>query len=136
MAGVNKVILVGHLGKDPEVKKLESGISVAKFSMATTESYKDKNGNKVENTEWHNIVVWRTLAEVAEKWLKKGQLIYLEGKLKTNVVEDKEKGTKRYFTEIIGDTFTMLGGKKDGSQDSKSEEQEPVMAGEEKDLPF
>ncbi len=80
MAGINKVILVGNLGKDPEVRHLEGGATVATFSLATGESYKDKNGQRVEKTEWHNIVMWRGLAEVAEKFLKKGQMVYIEGK--------------------------------------------------------
>ena len=106
MAGVNKVILVGNLGKDPEIRHLEGGASVAKFPVATTESYKDKTGNKVEQTEWHNIVVWRGLADVAEKYLKKGMTVYIEGKLRTRSW-DKE-GQKHYTTEIVGDTFTIL----------------------------
>ena len=107
MAGVNKVILVGNLGKDPEVRHLEGGTAVANFPLATSESYKDKSGQRVEQTEWHNIVVWRGLAEVAEKYLKKGMTIYLEGKLRTRSWDDKE-GHKRYTTEIVGDTFTIL----------------------------
>ncbi len=113
MAGVNKVILVGNLGKDPEVRHLEGGAVVANFSLATSEVYKDKSGNKNEQTEWHNIVVWRGLAEVAEKYLKKGMTIYIEGKLRTRSWDDKE-GHKRYITEIVGDTFTILS-KREGS---------------------
>jgi single-strand DNA-binding protein len=107
MAGVNKVILVGNLGKDPEVRHLEGGAAVANFPLATSESYKDKSGQRIEQTEWHNIVVWRGLAEVAEKYLKKGMTIYVEGKLRTRSWDDKE-GHKRYTTEIVGDTFTIL----------------------------
>jgi single-strand DNA-binding protein len=114
MAGVNKVILVGNLGKDPEVRHLEGGAAVANFPMATTETYKDKNGNRNEQTEWHNIVVWRGLAEVAEKYLKKGMTIYIEGKLRTRSWDDKE-GHKRYTTEIVGDTFTILSKKETNS---------------------
>ena len=110
MAGVNKVILVGNLGKDPEVKYLDSGVAVANFSLATTENYKNKEGERVSQTEWHNIVLWRGLAEVAEKYLKKGASIYIEGKIKTRKWEDKE-GVTRYSTEILGDNMTMLGGK-------------------------
>ncbi len=118
MAGVNKVILVGRLGKDPEVRHLESGASVANFSLATTESYKDRNtGERKEITDWHNIVLWRGLAEVAEKYLKKGNMVYVEGKLKTRSWEDKD-GNTRYTTEIVGDNMTMLGGKPtDSTQD-------------------
>ncbi|MCC6690765.1 MAG: single-stranded DNA-binding protein [Bacteroidia bacterium] len=114
MAGINKVILVGNLGKDPEVRYLEGGVAVANFSLATSESYKDKNGNKVESTEWHNIVMWRGLAEVAEKRLKKGMQIYIEGKLRTRSWEDKEKN-KRYTTEIVADNMIMLGRKENNS---------------------
>ena len=115
MAGVNKVILVGNLGKDPEVRYLEGGTAVANFTLATSESYKDRNsGERVTQTEWHNIVLWRGLAEVAEKWLKKGSQIYVEGKLKTRQWQDKE-GNTRYTTEIVGDNMTMLGGKPTGS---------------------
>ena len=110
MAGVNKVILVGNLGKDPEVKYLDSGVAVANFSLATTESYKNKEGERVNQTEWHNIVLWRGLAEVAEKWLKKGASVYIEGKIKTRKWEDKD-GNTRYNTEILADNMTMLGSK-------------------------
>ena len=116
MAGINKVILIGNLGKDPEIRTLESGAKVANFTLATSEFYKDKEGKRVEQTEWHNIVLWRTLAETAEKWLKKGEKIYLEGKIRTRSWDDKD-GVKRYTTEILGETFTMLSPKKadDGS---------------------
>ncbi len=110
MAGVNKVILVGNLGKDPEVKYLDSGIAVANFSLATTENYKNKEGERVSQTEWHNIVLWRGLAEVAEKYLKKGSSIYIEGRIRTRKWEDDD-GKTRYNTEILGDNMTMLGGK-------------------------
>ncbi len=112
MAGINKVILVGNLGKDPEVRYLEGGTAVANFPLATSESYKDKNGNRVDQTEWHNVVVWRGLAEVAEKYLKKGNQIYVEGKIRTRSWDDKD-GNKRYTTEIVADQMTMLGGRKD-----------------------
>ena len=110
MAGVNKVILVGNLGKDPEVRHLESGVPVASFSLATSESYKDRNtGERKTVTEWHNVVLWRGLAEVAEKFLKKGDQVYIEGKLRTRQWES-DNGT-RYTTEVIGDNMTMLGGR-------------------------
>lgn len=108
MAGVNKVILIGNLGKDPEVRYLEGGTAVAKFPLATSESYKDKTGKKIDQTEWHNIVLWRGLAEVAEKFLKKGMQVFIEGKLRSRSWEDKE-GNKKYITEIIGDNLTILG---------------------------
>jgi single-strand DNA-binding protein len=107
MRGVNKVILVGNLGKDPEVQTLNENVKVAKFSLATTESYKDENGQTHANTEWHTIILWRGLADLAEKYLRKGSMIYLEGKLKTRFFEDKE-GNKRYVTEIIGEQIVLL----------------------------
>jgi single-strand DNA-binding protein len=107
MAGVNKVILVGNLGKDPELKYLEGNIARANFSIATSEYHKDKSGNKVEQTEWHNIVVWRSMAESAEKLLKKGTQIYLEGKLQTRQWIDKD-GNKKNITEIVGESFLVL----------------------------
>lgn len=107
MPGINKVILVGNLGKDPEVRYLEGGIAVANFPVATTESFRDKMGNKQEQTEWHQIVLWRKLAEVAEKYLRKGQQVYIEGKIRSHSWEDKE-GNKRYTTEIFGDVLTIL----------------------------
>jgi single-strand DNA-binding protein len=108
MSGVNKVILVGRLGKDPEVRNLENGASVANFTIATSESYKDKTtGEKKEVTEWHNIVLWRGLAEIAQKYLHKGDLIFIEGKLRTRSWE--KDGVTRYTTEVVGDNMTMLG---------------------------
>ena len=109
MAGsVNKVILIGNLGKDPEVRHLENGAVVANFSIATSETYTDRNtGQKVENTDWHNIVVWRGLAEVVEKYVKKGHKVYVEGKLRTRSWQDKE-GNTRYTTEVVADEMTML----------------------------
>jgi single-strand DNA-binding protein len=120
MAGVNKVILIGNLGKDPEVRHLEGGATVCNFPLATTEVYKDKAGNRQEQTEWHNIVLWRGLADIAEKYLKKGMSIYVEGKLRTRSWEDKE-GHKRYTTEILGDSFTMLGKKSDSGASNNGE---------------
>jgi single-strand DNA-binding protein len=131
MAGVNKVILIGNLGKDPEVRYLDSGVAVANFSLATTENYKNKEGERVSQTEWHNVVLWRGLAEVAEKWLKKGSSVYIEGKIRTRKWEDKE-GNTRYSTEILGDNMTMLGGK-------PSSEEAPATTQEQDskdDLPF
>jgi single-strand DNA-binding protein len=108
MAGsVNKVILIGNLGKDPEVRHLENGAVVANFPLATSESYTDKNGNRVENTDWHDIVVWRGLAEVVEKYVRKGHKVYIEGKLKKRSWQDKE-GNTRYTTEVVADELTML----------------------------
>ena len=108
MAGVNKAIIVGRLGKDPEVRHLDNGVAVASFSLATSETYKDRNtGEKKETTDWHNIVLWRGLAEIAEKYLKKGDQVYVEGKLKTRSWE--KDGVTRYTTEIVGDSMNMLG---------------------------
>lgn len=147
MSGVNKVILIGNLGKDPEVRYLESGTAVANFPIATTESYKDrKTGDRREVTEWHNIVMWRGLAEIAEKYLKKGNKVYIEGKLKTRSWEDKE-GNTRYTTEVVADNMTMLGGRNDdgghasgsapGKSDSEIQENQPVEGDEGgDDLPF
>jgi len=111
MSGINKVILVGHLGKDPEVRHLEGGVTVASFPLATSETY-NKDGKRVEQTEWHNIVLWRGLAEVASKYLQKGKLVYIEGKLRTRSFEDREK-IKKYVTEVVAENFTILGRKSD-----------------------
>ena len=119
MAGVNKVILVGNLGKDPEVRHLDTGVSVANFSLATTESYNNKQGERVNQTEWHNIVVWRGLADVAEKYLNKGSSVYIEGKIQTRKWEDKE-GNTRYSTDIIADKMTMLGSKSQSQPESSN----------------
>jgi len=154
MSGINKVILVGHLGKDPEVRHLDGGVTVASFPLATSETY-NKDGKRVEQTEWHNIVLWRGLAEVASKYLQKGKLVYIEGKLRTRSFEDKEK-VKKYVTEIVAENFTMLGRKSDFEQspsatlsssqhsDSPSQHNEPKIhdeftigpSDESGDLPF
>lgn len=118
MAGsINKAILIGNLGKDPEVRRLESGAVVCSFPIATSETYKDKTGQKVSKTEWHNIVMWRGLAEIAEKYLKKGSSVYIEGKIKTRSWEDQENNM-RYTTEIVADQMTMLGNKSDSQDNS------------------
>jgi len=121
MSGVNKVILVGRLGKDPEVRNLDNGVSVANFTMATSESYKDRTtGEKKEVTEWHNIVLWRGLAEVSQKYLHKGDLVYIEGKLRTRSWE--KEGVTRYTTEIVADNMTMLGSRSGGGSSGSSAE--------------
>ncbi len=126
MSGVNKVILVGRLGKDPEVRNLDNGVSVANFTMATSESYKDRTtGEKKEITEWHNIVLWRGLAEVSQKYLHKGDLVYIEGKLRTRSWE--KEGVTRYTTEIVADNMTMLGSKS-GSAAGGSSDYSPRSA--------
>ena len=141
MAGINKVILVGNLGKDPEVRTLENGAKVANFTLATSESYKNKEGQRVTQTEWHNIVLWRGLAEIAEKFLRKGNQVYIEGKIRTRSWDDKD-GIKRYTTEILGDNLTMLGGRKEmddpDSAPANAEDTAPGndAADEKHDLPF
>lgn len=115
MASVNKVILVGNLGRDPEVRYMPNGEAVANFSIATTENWKDKSGVKQEKTEWHNIVMYRKLAEIAGEYLKKGRPVYVEGRLQTRKWE--KDGVTRYSTEIIADSMQMLGGR-DGSSNA------------------
>ena len=119
MSGINKVILVGHLGKDPEIRHLEGNVTVASFPLATSESYSTKDGRRVEQTEWHNIVMWRGLAEIAAKYLQKGKLVYIEGKIRSRSFEDKE-GNKKFTTEIVAENFTMLGRKSDFENNSSS----------------
>lgn len=114
MAGVNKVILVGNLGKDPEVRHLDNGRAVANFSMATSETYKNRQGERVTNTEWHNVVLWTPLAEIAEKFLRKGNQVYIEGKLTTRSWDDQD-GNKRYTTEVVGREMTLLGSREDNA---------------------
>src|SRR5574343_399668 len=133
MAGVNKVILIGNLGKDPEIKFLDGNIARVNFSLATTESYKDKNGNRVDQTEWHNIVMWRPLAETAEKMLKKGTEVYIEGKIKPRQWNDKE-GNKRSTTEIVADSFVILQ-RRDQNQQNPGDTNENSGTGS-GDLPF
>lgn len=116
---VNKVILVGNVGKDPEIRHLDSGVGVANFSLATSETYTAKNGERVSTTEWHNIVLWRGLADVAEKYVKKGMQLYVEGRIRTRSYDDKD-GNKRYITEINGDVMRMLGSKESSSSGSSS----------------
>lgn len=111
---INKVILLGTLGKDPEVRTISSGKKVANFSLATNETRKDKNGDKITETEWHNIVVWGTAAETVEKYLKKGSQVYIEGKIKTETFDDKD-GNKKEIKKIISEKFQFVGGKKENS---------------------
>jgi single-strand DNA-binding protein len=109
---VNKVILVGHVGQDPEVRYLDNNTPVCTIRMATSDVYKNKSGERVTNTEWHNVVLWRGLAEIAEKYVKKGSQIYIEGKLRTRSWDDKDKN-KRYTTEIVADIMQLLGKRAD-----------------------
>ena len=111
---VNKVILVGRLGRDPETRYIGGGQAVANFSLATDESYKDKNGEKQKRTEWHKIVVWGKLAEIAQQYLKKGSLIFIEGRIQSREWQDKE-GQKRTSFEIVANNFRMLGSRADGA---------------------
>ena len=125
MAGVNKVILIGNVGKDPEIKVLDNGVRVANFPLATTEIYK-KDGNRFEQTEWHNIVLWPGLAEVSEKIVRKGALVYIEGKLRSRTWEDKDK-IKRYSVEIVADTLTVLTGRRDDASNQHNNEEEEMF---------
>ncbi|MDB5049036.1 MAG: single-strand binding protein [Fibrobacteres bacterium] len=137
MGSLNKATLIGNLGKDPEVRAIPSGAKVANFSIATTESYTDKNGQKVDKTEWHNIVMWRGLAEVAEKYLRKGSQVYIEGRLQTRSWDD-QNGQKRYTTEIVADNMVMLGrpgnggsggvgGQRESGDNFSSQREQPAM---------
>src|SRR4030042_858950 len=112
---VNKVILVGNVGADPEVRYIESNTPVCNLRIATSETYKNRNGEKVTSTEWHNVVLWRGLAEIAEKYVKKGSQLYIEGKIRTRSWDDRD-GNKRYTTEVIADTMQMLGRRSEESQ--------------------
>ena len=137
MGGVNKVILLGNAGKDPDIRHLEGGITVASFPLATTESFRDKNsGEKREQTEWHNIVMWRNLAESVEKSeLKKGDRVYLEGKIRTRQWNDKE-GSKRFAVEIVADTFTIINRKRDHTQEGVVAEAPAIEETSTGDLPY
>jgi single-strand DNA-binding protein len=117
---VNKVILVGNLGKDPEVKYTPSGVPVAKFSLATNERYKDKAGEWQDRTEWHNIVAWQRLAEIVGEYVKKGSKVYIEGRLQTSSWEDKQSGEKKYRTEIIAHDLVLLGGRGEGDGEGRA----------------
>jgi single-strand DNA-binding protein len=116
MRGLNKVTLIGNLGKEPELQLLEGNVPVAKFSLATTEAFKDKNGQTQYSTDWHTVVLWRNLADLAATYLRKGSLVYVEGKLKTRSYEDKE-GSKRYVTEVIAEQLIMLDKKTEGTDE-------------------
>lgn len=141
MASVNKVILIGNLGNDPEIRHLEGGVAVARFSMATSEKFKDKAGNTQERTEWHNVVAWRGLAEVIDKYVKKGQSVYVEGKIQSNKYTDKE-GVERVGFEILANNLTMLGGGRPANSEGHTEKfqaaRQMAVVGDEadNDLPF
>jgi single-strand DNA-binding protein len=114
MRGINRVMLIGNLGKDPEIQYLEGNIAVAKFPLATTETFKDRGGKLINQTEWHTVTLWRGLAELSQKFLRKGSLVYIEGRLRTRQWEDRE-GNKKSSTEIVGDNLIMLDKRNDGS---------------------
>lgn len=156
MAGksVNKVILLGNLGKDPEVKYTPQGTPVAKLALATNERYKDKDGNWQDRTEWHNVVLWSRLAEIAGEYLKKGGKVYIEGRLQTRSWEDKQTNQKRYMTEVVASDLVLLGGRGEGAEagggharaaagggnnfDQRTPEPEPAPASpiSDEDIPF
>src|SRR5476651_545639 len=124
MRGVNRVMLIGNLGKDPDIQHLEGNIGVAKFSLATTETFKDRAGKLISQTEWHTVVLWRGLAELAQKYLHKGSLVYIEGRLRTRSWEDKD-GNKKFATEVVGDNLIMLDKKMDSNHSPLSSHEGP-----------
>jgi len=153
--GVNKVILVGNLGKDPELKYTPQGTPVAKFTLATGDRFKDKEGNWQDRTEWHNVTAWSRTAEIANEYLKKGSRVYLEGSLRTHSWDDKQTGQKKYMTEIVVNDLVLLGGRGEGGEsaggsrgaaassggnnfDQRTPEHEPAPAGPitDEDIPF
>ena len=144
-ASLNKVILIGNLGRDPETRTLENGTVMCRFSIATTETYKNKQGEKISHTEWHNIVLWRNLAEVADKYLNKGDKVLIEGRMRSRSWEDKESGQMRYITEILADQMQMMGTAKKTSEKENTDvveepssnsfvQESPIQI--EDDLPF
>jgi single-strand DNA-binding protein len=143
MASLNKVMLIGNLGKDPEVRYTTSGTAVASFSLATTEKFKNKSGDWEEKTEWHNVTLWGRLAEIAGEYLAKGKTVYIEGRLQTRKWQDKD-GRDRYTTEIVGDKMQMLSGKGDGGGRSgggrggepTAAYDDPVAYNQDDDIPF
>lgn len=136
MSGVNKVILVGNLGRDPEIRHLESGKTVASFPLATSEKYKDPQGNSKEEVEWHSVVIWGKLAEIVEKYVKKGDMLYLEGKNKTRSWE--KDGVTRYTTEVVCNQMTMLGGGNQSQNESRASDPQSASQSDDdySDLPF
>jgi single-strand DNA-binding protein len=126
---INKVILIGNLGKDPEVKYTPSGLPVAKFTLATNEKYKDKDGQFQERTEWHNIVAWQRLAEIVGEYVKKGSKLYIEGRIHTNSWEDKQSGEKKYRTEIVATDLVLLSGRGEGGEAGEGRASRGAAAG-------
>jgi len=138
MASVNKAILIGNLGKDPEIRYTPSGQAVASFSIATTRKWRDKDGQPQEQTDWHNIVVWGRMAETAKEYLAKGRPVYIEGRIQNRSYDDKE-GNKRYISEVVATTMQFLGGRSDqagGSQASQAAPEQPPDITDDDDLPF
>jgi single-strand DNA-binding protein len=137
MASLNSVHLIGRLGKEPDLSYTSSGKAVCKFSMATSEKWKDGDGNVQEKTDWHNIVVWQKLAEICGQYLKKGSQVFIGGKISTRSWDDKNSGTKKYITEIVANEMMMLDGK--GGNKASEEPADPIATGampEKDDLPF
>jgi single-strand DNA-binding protein len=139
---LNKAMLIGNLGKDPELRYTTSGVAVASFSLATSSSWKDQDGNVQEKTEWHNIVAWSKLAEICGEWLKKGAKVYIEGRIQNRSYDDKNTGQKRYISEVVAENMIMLGG--GGARNASQESSEPSAGAAEplpppapeSDLPF
>jgi len=136
MASVNKVILVGNLGRDPDVRYSPDGAAICNMSIATTSSWKDKGtGEKREETEWHRVVLYNRLAEIAGEYLKKGRSVYLEGRLKTRKWQDKDTGADRYSTEVVADQMQMLGGREDGGESAQPRQQQQRPAAQQRQAP-
>lgn len=140
---VNKVILVGNVGKDPEVKYAPRGVALAKFSLATNERFKDKSGEWQDRTEWHNVIAWQRLAEIVGEYVHKGDKVYIEGKLQTSSWEDRNSGDRKYRTEIVARNIVLLGSRgtdANSGQDGQEDERETVHAGAgeitDEDIPF
>jgi single-strand DNA-binding protein len=141
---LNKVMLIGNLGRDPEVRYTASSVAVATFSIATNESWQDQDGNTQERTEWHNIVTWRKLAEICHQYLRKGSKVYIEGRIQTRSYDDKNTGVKKYMTEIVASSMIMLDSKEAGTGGGNSSYMPPEASGpapmeggkQESDLPF
>lgn len=136
---LNKVMLIGNLGRDPELRYTTSGVAVATFTLATNESWRDQDGNMKERTEWHTIVAWKKLAEICGEWLKKGKKVFIEGRIQTRSYDDKNTGTKRYVTEIVAENMIMLDGRpmtEEVASPAASVGASAPEGGVEEDLPF
>lgn len=133
---VNKVILIGRLGRDPETRFTSSGTAVCNFTLATDESYKDRSGERQKRTEWHRVQVWQKLAEICQQYLKKGMLVYIEGRIQTREWEDQRDGQKKSTTEIVANAMRMLEGKKDGAAPHESEAPAHGAEIDDSDIPF